>query len=181
MTTLPPRDDATWIQTFTGRQVWPLNPKVEDIDIVDIAHALSSICRFTGHCRNFYSVAEHSVFASWYCPDEPLWALLHDASEAYIADVAKPIKSFIGDYKEIEERLEKVIAEKFGLSWPMPPCVKEIDRVMLATERVDLMPTTRPWNSVEDVSPLPLSLYCWSPAKARAEFMRRFNALTQSS
>ena len=77
-----------WIQTYTGRQFWPLDPRIEDIDIHDIAHALSHQCRYSGHCLRFYSVAEHSVLLSHHVAGEHmLWALLHDAWEAYLAAI----------------------------------------------------------------------------------------------
>ena len=82
-----------WIQTFTGRAFYVLDPRPEDVDIEDIAHALSMQCRFAGHCREFYSVAQHSVTASWLVPPEDaLWGLLHDAAEAYVVDLPRPIK-----------------------------------------------------------------------------------------
>src|ERR1017187_10636100 len=76
------------ITTFSGIHFWPLLPNPADIRIEDIAHALSNQCRFAGHAREFYSVAEHSVRVSQLCPPEDaLWGLLHDASEAYLTDV----------------------------------------------------------------------------------------------
>lgn len=86
-----------WIQTFTGKQFWPLTPKAEDVCIEDIAHALAFKCRFGGHCKTFYSVAEHSCrVAEILRPEHQLIGLLHDAAEAYLPDVAAPIKSAIG-------------------------------------------------------------------------------------
>src|SRR5271165_7548492 len=84
-----------WIQTYTGRVMYPLDPRPEEINIIDIAHALSNLCRFTGHVRTFYSVAEHSVRVSQHCdPKDALWGLLHDASEAYLADMSRPMKRY---------------------------------------------------------------------------------------
>lgn len=175
----PPRDGRTWIQTFTGRQVWPLNPRVEDLCVEDIAHALSLQCRFTGHTRAFYSVAQHSVLASAHCPEAPLWALLHDAAEAYLADVARPVKGFLTNYREAEERLERIVAATFGLPWPMPECVKGIDLRLLATERRDLMNTPPiPWVSTRDVEPLPGRITAWPPGVAERVFLDRFRELT---
>src|SRR5271156_4912831 len=83
--------DSAWIQTFTGKKFYPFNPKPQDIDIRDIAHALSNICRFTGHTKRFYSVAEHSRNVAKLVPAHmKLQALLHDASEAYLCDIARP-------------------------------------------------------------------------------------------
>jgi 5'-deoxynucleotidase YfbR-like HD superfamily hydrolase len=107
--------DTCWIQTYSGIKMHPLSPTEEEISIEDIAHALSNLCRFTGHCNKFYSVAQHSVLVSVYSPrDYAMWGLLHDASEAYLNDIARPIK--ISDeyntYRKIEENLMKVIAKK---------------------------------------------------------------------
>jgi uncharacterized protein len=95
-----------WIQTYTGKQFWPLSPLPEDIVIEDIAHALSMQCRFGGHVRTFYSVAQHSVHVSLLVePQYALWGLLHDAAEAYLVDLPRPIKKFSEMgllYQEIE-------------------------------------------------------------------------------
>src|SRR5215213_11515028 len=105
------------IQTFTGKFVTPLDPKIDQIDIIDIAHALSNMCRYAGHVRKFYSVAEHSILASYYVfEDEALEALLHDATEAYLVDVPKPYKHMLPDYCKYEDRLHGVISLKFQLN-----------------------------------------------------------------
>jgi uncharacterized protein len=175
----PPRDAHTWIQTHTGKQVWPLNPRVADICIEDIAHALSNLCRFAGHTRDFYSVAQHSVLACNNCATAPLWALLHDAAEAYLCDVPRPVKGYLGGYKEAEVRLERIIAEKFGLPWPMPAEVKEIDLKLLATERRDLMNTPPiQWVSTRDVEPLAALVVPWPADVAEKLFLLRFRELT---
>lgn len=146
-----------WIQTYTGKQFWPLDPRPGEIDIVDIAWALSHQCRFNGHSSRFYSVAEHSLILSKVCVDYPLEGLLHDVAEAYLPDVTRPLKSFLyfkfpgADYKslisgylqsfsEIEKRLMEVIAEKFSLKFPMPDEVKRIDTAILADEQEFFMP-----------------------------------------
>lgn len=89
--------DNSWIQTFSGRQFFPLEPRVEDVCIEDIAHGLSNLCRYAGHCECFYSVAQHCLLVSRVVPREhALRGLLHDASEAYLIDVPRPIKHSIG-------------------------------------------------------------------------------------
>jgi uncharacterized protein len=129
-----------WIQTYTGKQFYPFRPEIDKIDIVDIAHALSNLCRYTGHSKIFYSVGLHSVYVSDLLPEKhKLWGLLHDASEAYLADMASPIKKMFPTYIKAEERLMKVIATKFGLEWPMPPEVLRADYKMLATEKSQLL------------------------------------------
>lgn len=132
------------ILTFTGRYINPLDPDPDQIVAADIAHALSNICRYTGHTRDFYSVAQHSVMVAKMVPEEDrLAALLHDASEAYLADVARPVKyqdGFREVYKEAEERLMKAIAAKFGFSYPLPQSVEEADDSILWAEMDALMP-----------------------------------------
>jgi len=175
---LPPRCSRTWIQTFTGKQFWPLNPDPADICIEDIAHALAMKCRYTGHTKSFYSVAQHSVLCSYHCPGDPRQALMHDASEAYLPDVARPVKRMLAGFREIEDHLSEIINAKFGLAWPMPDCVKEIDLVMLATERRDLMATPPiPWISTERVTTLPERIEAWNPRVAKQLFLSRFRSL----
>lgn len=150
-----------WYQTFTGREVYPLDMRPEDVDIQDIAHSLAHICRFNGACRVFWSVAEHSLQVSEYLNELRLaaravldqantqvlaWGLMHDASEAYIGDIVRPVKRSLVGVSEIEEHIQKVIAERFGLPWPIPEVVKLADEVLLATEARDFMASPpRPW------------------------------------
>lgn len=129
-----------WMQTFLGRQFWPLDARAEEVHVIDIAHSLSQQCRFAGHCNEFYSVAEHSVRVSLACDEEDaLWGLLHDAAEAYLVDLPTPVKRSMAAYTEIETRLQVVLSERFGLSVAMPASVKRADAVLLATEARDLM------------------------------------------
>jgi uncharacterized protein len=132
-----------WILTVGGTRFFPLKPNAADISITDIAHALANLCRFGGHSTSFYSVAQHSVLVARQVPPEHrLAALLHDASEAYLIDLPRPIKRhpWLRAYKAAEERLQALIFEKFGLSPLAPPCVAEADRLLLATEARDVMP-----------------------------------------
>lgn len=127
------------IETRTGLAVNVLEPQPEMIDVNDIAWALSHICRFMGHSSRFYSVAEHCIRGSILCsPENVLWFLMHDAAEAYVGDIASPLKTEA--HREVEKRVLRVIATKYGLSWPMPTEVHEIDTRMLATEARELMP-----------------------------------------
>lgn len=123
------------IRTYTGRYVDPFDPKPDDIVIEDIAHALSNLCRFGGHTKCFYSVAEHSLLCAVLVPGEhKLAALLHDASEAYLVDIPTPIKNRLPGYVEAEDRLMKVIAEKFGFKYPFSEFVKCADKGALEIE-----------------------------------------------
>ena len=166
------------IATFTGELFTPLRPDVARIRIEDIAHALANSCRFTGHVREFYSVAQHSFLCSTIVSEEnALTALLHDASEAYLSDLARPIKyqPGLGDaYKECEARLEEAIAEKFGLPYPWPDEVKWADRVLLVSEQRDLMPNVLRADGADyldfEIAPL-------IPRKAEHVFLERFREL----
>lgn len=168
-----------WIQTFTGIAFWPLDPRPEEVDIRDIAHALSMQCRYGGHSKYFYSVAEHCVTLSNLVPHEHAFsALMHDAAEAYLVDVPRPIKSFLGGYREIEKQIEAVIMPKFGLPHPIPEIVMEYDTRMLAHERDQLMATPPlEWHPIGE--PLPGRVFGFSPEAAETRFMRRFNELVK--
>jgi hypothetical protein len=129
-----------WIETYTGRRFSVMNPTPDQVCINDIGHALAHLCRFNGHCKKFYSVAQHSILVSQWClPENQWWALLHDASEAYLCDIPRPIKQFLPEYKKLEEKYQRVIAEAFDLSWPMPDEVKELDSMILRVEHRDVM------------------------------------------
>lgn len=123
------------ILTFTGKYIDPFNPKIEDIDVEDIANSLSRQCRFGGHLRWFYTVAEHSLRVAKELPDElKLTGLLHDAAEAYLLDIPRPVKMRIPGYKDAEENLLKIIMEKFGGIYPLPELVTKIDNEILEWE-----------------------------------------------
>src|ERR1035437_8189217 len=130
------------ITTFSGIRFWPMLPNPADIRIEDIAHALSNQCRFGGHAREFYSVAEHSVRVSQHCPPEDaLWGLLHDASEAYLCDVPAPLKELpaFEAYRAAERSLQGTIATRFGLAPEQPESVGDADRTILRVEIRDLL------------------------------------------
>lgn len=167
-----------WIGTASGRKFYPLDPKPEDVCIEDIAHHLANICRFTGATRAFYSVAQHCVVGSLFC-ELPLDFLLHDASEAYLNDLARPVKHDVSlcGYRLAEMNLQHLLCQVFGLAWPVPPCVKQMDDRMCETERRDLMPPTPEWTL--GVEPLPHSITPWTPEIARQQFLNRFYSLTQ--
>jgi len=166
------------IATYSGRTVTPLNPDPADIDIEDIAHALSNSCRFTGHVAKFYSVAQHSYLCSTIVEDEyALTALLHDASEAYLSDISRPIKSQpeFGDvYKKYEARLEAAISERFGLVYPYPESIKRADTILLRSEQRDLMPNVLRHEG-EDY--LEDTIEPWNPELAELKFLGRYYSL----
>ena len=121
---LTPRKIADdYIETFTGKRIYVHDPKMESICVEDIAHALSNNCRYNGHCKGFYSVAEHSCHIADYIlnklelgPIEALRGLLHDAPETYVTDMPKPFKQELPDYQEVELRFENIVLPAFGFS-----------------------------------------------------------------
>lgn len=131
-------DDLAWLCTYMGRKVFFLDPLPGEICIEDIAHHLALTNRFCGATREPYSVAQHSVEVSLQCGDHR-WGLMHDAAEAYLGDVHKPLKNVLTDYAGIESAILAAVAEKFGLGWPMPEEVHEVDTRMLVTEARDLL------------------------------------------
>lgn len=178
---LMPASESCWLQTLTGVMFYPLAPTPEMINITDIAGSLSKQCRYMGHCRWFYSIAEHCVHvAEQVSYANKLTALLHDASEAYLTDVPRPVKPFLTNYYDLEDRLMRVIAERYGIQWPLPPEVKEADTAILSDERtqnmnpalVDEANDPKMWGN-----PLPalgIELKFWTPDQAMNEFMLAF-------
>jgi uncharacterized protein len=164
-----------WMQTYSGGRFWPIDPVPEEVEITDIARALSMMCRYNGHCSRFYSVGEHSVIVSRLVPPEDaLWGLLHDASEAYIADIVKPAKRFIEGYQAVEERIMAAVCQKFGLSNEQPRSVKYVDQHLPKDEMQQLLKHSD-WY---DFTPMGVKLPCWSPSRAEKEFIKRFKELT---
>lgn len=158
------------IRTVTGLYVNVFEPKPEMICITDIAHALSQQCRFGGHLSSFYSVAEHS----WYCsqlvkPKHQLAALLHDASEAYLLDIPSPIKRKLTNYAEIEDKLMRVIADKFGFKYPLHDDVHFADTMALTTEWHTLM-------LKDNKAPFLTVMSCY---KAKLQFLNTYNQLKE--
>jgi len=166
----------TTMQTFTGKLVDLSRFSVEDVRLPDIAHALACINRYTGHAVAPYSVAQHSVLVSHLCePEHALWGLLHDASEAYLGDVARPLKMLLPAYVELEHHVQRTIAKVFGLSWPMPKGVKVADNKALIAEKRALMSVDHDWGIEADPVHAPINPYCWQQAKQM--FENRFKEL----
>lgn len=165
-----------YIHTFTGKTIRPFEPDPEAIDIRDIAHALALTARWRGMSRIPISVAEHSVRVSLICPaKDALWGLLHDASEAYLGDIPRPIKS--DSDKAAEAVVQAAVAKRFGLAMPIPASVHRADTVLLHTEARDLFP--RPiqdeWRSDAMAQPGRLNPLHWQAAEAW--FLERFRSL----
>ena len=175
-----------FIETATGGTFAPLSPNFADIKVEDIAHALSHQCRFSGHTRVHYSVAEHSVRVSeclqaWgESPAVQLWGLLHDASEAYLVDLPTPLKlnPEIGyAYKKAEARLMRAVCKAFSLPETEPKAVRLADAALLATEVRDLMHAERPYWKKLTGAALSERIRPWPAEVAKFEFLRRFAEL----
>lgn len=164
------------IHLYTGKVFDLLNPRVEDIDIESIAHGLSQIVRWTGQCKEPLTVAQHCCLCCDMAEDEiKLATLLHDASESCVGDLNFPIKSILPEYKEVENRVDKVLCEKFDLPYPHSPIIKEIDLRMLATEAKQLM--TGDFYKEIGYEPYNIKIKVWNHKRAKKEFLSRFNGL----
>lgn len=173
----------SWVQTYSGQVVDLFNPDPETILIEDIAHALAHSCRYGGHSKDFYSVAQHSVFVSRLCmPENALWGLLHDAAEAYLTDIPAPLKQHLPDYRSFEHRFEAVIAQVFGLPLEIPEEIRAIDKQMLRVEHRDVMGYCgRPW-AADALPRLDVVIdRLWNPETAKTSFMNRFRKLTNGN
>lgn len=173
----------TFIRTFTGKRFDYLTATVDDIDIEDIANALSNVCRFNGHLPEFYSVAQHSVLCSLIVPVEHAFeALMHDAAEAYVQDIPAPLKALLPDYRRIEDQVDGLIRNKFGLPAEHTPVIKYADLTMLATERRDLdIDDGTAWEILENIPPTDIiQINSLRPGQAYALFIKRFNELLET-
>ncbi|MDH0871930.1 hypothetical protein [Agrobacterium pusense] len=176
----PPRA-GDFMQTFTGRKYWPMDPRPHEVYIEDIAHSLSLQCRYAGHCIKFLSVAEHSVLiarhlAAKHAPEVALAGLLHDAPEAYCVDIPRPLKPYLTNYRAIEQDNWLAIAARFGLSKELPREVHDADNRIIADELVNLR--EMPWHARYAGKELGVKLRYWSPEEAELEFLATFDALT---
>ncbi len=167
-----------WLPTFTGRRLDPRAITEADIDVRDLAHHLSLRCRFTCATPFLYSVGQHSLLVSAIVPPEHgLWGLLHDAGEFLLPDVARPIKDDPGlsALRDWELTTLRCVARRYILPWPMPECVHEADRIVLATEARDLFNGAIGWGLTE--RPLPEKILEMRPRDVEAMFLARFRQL----
>jgi 5'-deoxynucleotidase YfbR-like HD superfamily hydrolase len=177
---------SSWIETYSGIQFYPLSPNVDRIVVVDIAHALSNLCRFGGHTGWFYSFAQHSVLVSQACPPSlALEGLLHDASEAYLLDLPSPIKRLAVSlpYRLAEHALSEAIAERFDLRFPFDEKVLVADLRVLATEVRDCMQfMPKGWDSRMERSypPLKDKIVPLDAIDAEQLFLDEFDRLTET-
>src|ERR1700676_520726 len=173
-----------YIVTFTGKQFFLLEPRLEDIDIVDIAHSLALQCRWTGHVKYHYSIAQHSYYCSFIGPEKEAFdRLMHDAPEAYIGDLNRPLKDYTeagGAYRRREAIIQRAIAERFGYSVIEPVSVKLADNSMLYAEKGQLLNVefeeAENWERYDEQQGT-IIIDSWTPGEAKAMFLKRFEEL----
>lgn len=154
------------------------DPDASKITAEDIAHGLAHTCRFAGQCKAFYSVAEHSVLVSLVAPHTGLAALFHDAAEAFVGDLSRPLKQLLPEYTKIEKSIERAIFQRFKIAWPPSPEVKTADFSVMAAEQLILMPPgTNEWLSAANILPANISIRCLEPTAAKLLFLDRLEEL----
>jgi len=180
-----PPGPGPYLQTVSGRWVNPFDPDPSQLDAGDIARALANQCRFGGHSRVFYSVAQHSMIVAELVEqrggdvEDVFAALMHDATEAYLGDMPHPLKhrSPLGAaFKDAEDHLERALHERFGIK-PDVPEIKRADRALLATERRAFSSEDWHWPELEGVEPVDLELTARSPDEAAQAFAERYAEL----
>ncbi|MFN4278320.1 MAG: transcriptional regulator [Ferrovibrio sp.] len=174
-------DRGPFTQVRGGRNFFPLDPRPNEVFIDDIAEALAKQCRYNGHCKPFYSVAQHSVLVSLVVPPKhALAGLMHDAAEAYIGDTVRPLKMVLekaapGVLRGIADRIDRAIAERFLIP-PAPfEVIKHADNTVLATEKRDLMEEGGDWGPLPEPLPVRIVPLTWEAAKE--QFLQRFRQL----
>lgn len=175
----------SWIITRSGLKFDLAKPNADMVSTADIAHSLSMQCRFNGHTSEFYSVAQHCCLVADLVPAEhQLAALLHDATEAYVGDLVRPLKEGMRDFyerqsqvsrfDEVENGVWRAICRRFDLDQHLPDCVKHADLVALATEKRDLMPGhPEPWPCLEGIEPNAEPIKPWQPSTAAILYHNR--------
>lgn len=173
-----------WLFTHKGKRFFPLEPTQDMIDIEDIAHALAREGRFGNHTAKLYTVAQHAVIMSYLVsPENQLWALHHDDSEAYLCDIPRPLKMLpiFETYASIEDRLMRVICDKFNLPHEMPEEVANMDRALCSAEAKCLFANAIPPEWKVTVPPVDIVIKrCWSPEEAEVLFLERHRELVEN-
>lgn len=177
-----------WISLLSGAKFNYNNPEESDVNIEDIAGALSNVCRFSGHLPRFYSVAQHLVNTSRIVPAGfSFTGLMHDTAEAFTNDLPTPLKWTFPAFKTLETSIESAMAKKFGFEFPYPPEVKEADTIMLILEKLYVKEDKSVWPNYEEWTAKRVKPYLdlvdldsWQPRRAKREFLERFYELQTS-
>ena len=177
-----------YMETFTGEFFYPVDPRIEEVNIRDIAHGLSLICRFGGQCKYFYSVAQHCLNVSHDLKKQnfdeviQLYGLLHDASEAYISDIVSPLKPELPDYKSYEKKIEEAIYNRFGLDYPteeIHSIIKRSDIDVFCNEALVLMKNNNNWIGTFDYRKLNIDLRQRSMNEVEKEYIETQKRLSR--
>jgi hypothetical protein len=177
---------ATFIETYTGRAFWPLKPTKDALSIIDIAHALSNQCRYSGHVRFFYSVAQHCcLLAAWLAHNngsalDCLRILMHDAAEAYLVDIPRPVKQYMPQYRVWDHAIGDVINDWMGWADLAPlPIIDELDNRIIVDERRELMSASGlDWGHHH--GPIGVQIDPWTPAEAEKQFLRQYELFSRA-
>jgi uncharacterized protein len=181
LTTSSAKTDTTWIETFTGKKFYPFSPNPDDVDIQDIAHSLSNQCRFNGHTLRFYSVAEHCVHIASYLErhNAPfqicLAGLLHDAAEAYLGDVVRPVKQLLPDFTQAENTLQALIYMKYGITAYNTDATTILDNRILRDEHQQVMVKSNNQWTTDYYQPLGIQIIGYTPEYAEKVFLFYFD------
>jgi hypothetical protein len=177
---------ATFIETYTGRAFWPLNPSIDALSVIDIAHALSNQCRYTGHVRWFYPVAQHCCLLAKWVADHGgdaltcLQVLMHDAPEAYLVDIARPVKQYMPEYRVWDHKINDVIREWMGWkNLPIPDIVDDLDSRIIVDERAQLMDPAQRNDWGHKLAPVGIRIEPWSPVQAEKNFLMQYAAYSK--
>jgi hypothetical protein len=167
------------IRLFGGTYFDYLDPEGSEFTIEDVAHALSNICRFGGHSNFHYSVAQHSFLASHIVKPEYAYdALMHDAPEAFIGDMLKPLKIMLPDYRAVENKVEAAVFRRFGVTNPLPEAVKLADLQMLVAEQAQVMGAQDDhWDLTFNAKAAPVLIHSWPIWYAEEQFLLRYKSL----
>lgn len=171
----------SYITTFSGLHVDPLDLQPEDVSLLDIAHHLSMQCRWSGATKHHYSVAQHAWHCSFLVPEDQAYdALHHDDAETYLQDMAKPLKNHetLGQaYRGAEQRIERVIREALDVHFPVSAEVKDADLLMLCAEADQLVHGRKHWTYYHDLPAADVEIKKWTPEKAERRWLARHNEL----
>ena len=172
--------NSPYVSTFLGNRFFLTRPHIDDVAIEDIAHGLAYQCRFNGQTSAFYSVAQHSLMVMSLVPAKlQFQSLLHDAAEAYLGDMVKPLKHLFPEFSVIESRVIEIIGQRYAIDLShLDPAIKRADLIALATEKRDLMPhSTEAWSYLEGIDPLPDVIEPMGPQAAKNAFLNAFATL----
>ena len=175
---------AEFIETYTGRKFYSLEPSAADVSVIDIAHALSNQCRYSGHTDSFYSTAQHCCILASYVENimhgsalDCLQILIHDAAEAYLVDLARPIKQHMPEFRKWDKKIQYVVRDWLGLTdIAIPAWQDDLDTRIIVDERAQIMADSDNDWGMGGVSPLGVKVEPWSAKMAEQQFLFRFEA-----